>query len=407
MKAQHRVVVTGLGILTANATSAVEFTAALRAGRSGIRDITRFDTGFPFKLGGEVRLEESESGLDRVSQLAMTAARQAVADAGFADDSWRKGAGLCIGTSRGPAISLEQLLATADVAAKQALFDEIPFNSIARNVGRLLGLSGSTSTITMACVSSSLAIGRAFDAIRRGRAGVMLAGGADSLTNLSFSGFSVLRAMTRSVCKPFDVKRDGIVLGEGSGMMILENYDQAVARGARIYAEICGWGTAGDAHHATSPAPDGRGLAGAIRSALRQADLAPDDIEHVNLHGTGTAANDASEPNALRQVFGDRAQHIPVNALKPMFGHTLGAAGVLELSASILSMRGGFIAPTLNTTELDPECGQLNLIRGQSLDHDYRVLVSTKSAFGGANVAIAARLVDVDAVNLVDFKAAA
>lgn len=393
MKSQHRVVVTGLGILTANATSADEFTDALRAGRCGIRDITRFDTGFPFKLGGEVRLEESESGLDRVSRLAMTAARQAVSDARFTDDAWRKGAGLCVGTSRGPAISLEQLLASADVAAKQALFDEIPFNSIARNVARLLNLSGSTSTITMACVSSSLAIGRAFDAIRRGRANVMLAGGADSLTNLSFSGFSVLRAMTRSVCKPFDLHRDGIVLGEGSGMMVLENYEHAVARGARIYAEIGGWGTAGDAHHATSPAPDGRGLAGAIRSALRQANITPGDVEHVNMHGTGTAANDASEPNALRQVFGDRAQSIPVNALKPMFGHTLGAAGVLELSASILSMRGGFIAPTLNTTELDPDCGALNLVRGASLPHDYRVLVSTKSAFGGANVAIVAQLV--------------
>lgn len=391
MKQPHRVVLTGMGILTANASSAEEFADALRAGRSGIRDITRFDTGFPFKLGGEVRLEESESGLDRVSQLAITAARQAVSDSGLEGDAWRKGAGLCVGTSRGPAISLEQLLASADVVAKQALFDEIPFNSIARNVARLLNLSGSNSTVTMACVSSSLAIGRGFDAIRRGRAQVMLAGGADTLTNLSFSGFSMLRAMTRTLCRPFGRDRDGIVLGEGAGMMVLENYDHAVARGARIYAEICGWGTAGDAHHATSPSPEGRGLAGAMRSALRQANLTPDQIEHVNMHGTGTTANDASEPKALHQVFGARAASIPVNSLKPMFGHTLGAAGVLELAASILSMRGGFIAPTLNTEELDADC-ELNLVRGTSLDHTYSVLLSTKSAFGGANVAIAARL---------------
>lgn len=386
-----RVVVTGIGVLTANASSPGEFSDALRAGRSGIRDITRFDTGFPFKLGGEVRLEEEESGLDRVSQLAITAARQAVKDSGLPlDGTWRKRAGLCIGTSRGPALSLEQLLASSDALNRQALFEEIPFSSIARNVAGLLGLTGPTTTVTMACVSSSLAIGNAFDSIRRGRAEVMLAGGADNLTNLSFSGFSVLRAMTRSVCRPFGRNRDGIVLGEGSGILVLEDYDHAVARGATIHAEICGWGTAGDAHHATSPAPDGRGLAAAIGSALRQASFTPADIEHINLHGTGTTANDAAESKAIHTVFGERASRIPVNSLKPMFGHTLGAAGVLELTASILAMQGGFIPPTINTEELDPEC-DLNLVRGKSLEHDYGVLLSTKSAFGGANVAIAAR----------------
>ena len=395
----HRVVVTGIGVLTSNANNAPEFTEALRAGRSGIRDITRFDTGFPFKHGGEVDLEESASVLDRVSQLAICAARQAVADSGLDSDcppedgdmdDWRKQAGICIGTSRGPAISLEQLLVSSDVAARQALFDEIPFSSIARNVARLLQLGGSTTTVTMACVSSSLAIGRAFDAIRRGRAEVMLAGGADSLTSLSFSGFSLLRAMTRSVCRPFDHRRDGIVLGEGSGIMILEDYDHAVARDARIYAEICGWGTAGDAHHVTSPSPDGRGLAGAIRNALQQAKFALDDVEHVNLHGTGTTANDPAESNAMHSVFGGRAKEIPVNSLKPMIGHTLGAAGVLELSASILAMQGGFIPPTINTEELDPQC-DLNVVRGESLNRPFNVFLSTKSAFGGANVAIAAR----------------
>ena len=386
-----RVVVTGMGVLTANASSTGELSDALRAGRSGIRDITRFDTGFPFKLGGEVRLEEGESGLDRVSQLAISAARQAVTDSGLpADGPWRKRAGLAVGTSRGPALSLELLLASSDTAVRQSLFEEIPFSSIARNVARRLGLTGPTSTVTMACVSSSLAIGRAFDAIRHGRAQVMLAGGADSLTSLSFSGFSVLRAMTRSVCRPFGRNRDGIVLGEGAGILVLENYDHAVARGAKIHAEICGWGTAGDAHHATSPAPDGRGLAAAIGSALRQANLTPDEIEHINLHGTGTAANDAAESKAIHRVFGERAPRIPVNSLKPMFGHTLGAAGVLELSASIVAMQGGFIPPTINTEELDPEC-DLNLVRGKSLEQNFDVLLSTKSAFGGANVAIAAR----------------
>jgi 3-oxoacyl-[acyl-carrier-protein] synthase II len=386
-----RVVVTGMGILSSNASSVSEYADALRAGRSGIRDITQFDTAFPFKLGGEVEVDDADSGLDRVSQLAANAARQALADSALdTADGWREETGLCIGTSRGPAISLERLLGSTCEVTNKTLFEEIPFHSIARNVGRILGLSGPMTTVTMACVSSSLAIGQAFDAIRRGRANVMLAGGADSLTNLSFSGFSLLRAMTRSVCRPFDARRDGIILGEGSGILVLEELEHARARGARIYAEIGGWGTAGDAHHATSPSPDGRGLTLAMRTALRQSELMPEEIEHVNLHGTGTATNDASESQAMHRVFGSRASEIPVNSLKPMIGHTLGAAGVLELAGTILSMHGGFVAPTLNTEELDPAC-DLNVVRGESLELPFRTLLSTKSAFGGANVAIAAR----------------
>jgi 3-oxoacyl-[acyl-carrier-protein] synthase II len=386
-----RVVVTGMGILASNARSAPEFADALRSGRCGIRDITQFDTAFPFKLGGEVDIDEADSQLDRVSRLAAYAGRQALADSALGSgNGWRDEAGLCIGTSRGPAISLERLLGTKCEVTCRALFDEIPLHSIARNVGRILGLGGPMTTVSMACVSSSLAIGQAFDTIQRGRASVMLAGGADSLTNLSFSGFSLLRAMTRSVCRPFDSRRDGIILGEGAGILVLEELEHARARGARIYAEIGGWGTAGDAHHATSPSPDGRGLTLAIRHALQQAEFMPDEVEHVNLHGTGTVSNDPSESKAMHRVFGERAASIPVNSLKPMFGHTLGAAGVLELAGTILGMQGGFIAPTLNTEHLDPECN-LNVVRGHSLKLSFEKLLSTKSAFGGANVAIAAR----------------
>ncbi|MCU1347284.1 MAG: putative 3-oxoacyl-acyl carrier protein synthase [Acidobacteria bacterium] len=390
-----RVVVTGMGILTSNATSAAEFSDALREARCGIRDITRFDTDFPFKLGGVVDLEGDEDLVDRVSHLATYAARQAVEDSGLMPEELCEGSGVCIGTSRGPAHSLERLLsATTCAETSRALFEEIPFYSIARNIARTLALTGPVTTVTMACVSSSLAIGRAFDTIRRGRAEIMLAGGADSLTSLSFSGFSLLRAMTRSLCRPFDRRRDGIVLGEGAGVLVLENLEHAVARGAYIYAEIAGWGTAGDAHHATCPSPDGRGLTLAVRNALRQAEMTPGEVAHVNLHGTGTAANDPAECRAMQQVFGERAREIPVNSLKPMFGHTLGAAGVLELAGSILGMRDGFIAPTLNTEELDPQC-DLNVVRGKSIEQTFEALLSTKSAFGGANVAIVARKIAV------------
>ncbi|PYQ55077.1 MAG: beta-ketoacyl-[acyl-carrier-protein] synthase family protein [Acidobacteria bacterium] len=392
----HRVVVTGIGVVTANAANASEYAGALRAGRSGIRDLTLFDPGFPFRQAGQVDLpEDGPEGKrhDRVSRLALTAGEQAVADAGLERGGPAlAAAGLCVGTSRGPAQSLELLLGPAEGEAARGLMREVPFYSIARNLARHLGLSGPSSTVTMACVSSSLAIGRAMDTIRRGRARVMLAGGADSLTNLSFSGFSVLRAMTRTTCRPFDRNRDGMVLGEGAGLLILEELDHARARGARCYGELLGWGTAGDAHHATSPHPEGRGLAAALASALRDARTAPEEIDHANLHGTGTPANDPAECQAVRSVFGAHCEKLPVNSLKPMIGHTLGAAGALELAGSLLAMLGGFIPPTLNSRETDPRC-DLDVVTGAARETAVRTLVSTKSAFGGANVAIVARAV--------------
>jgi 3-oxoacyl-(acyl-carrier-protein) synthase len=386
----RRVVVTGIGVLAANASSAPEFQEALREGRSGIGELTLFDPGLAFRKAGQVHLRDAQPGLDRVSQLAVSAARQAVGDAGFAPGAEAVArAGLVFGTSRGPAQTLERLLRPGD-APRAELLDEIPFHAIARNVARALSLSGPTSTVTMACVSSSLAIGCAIDALRRGRARVMLAGGADGLTNLSFSGFSVLRAMTRTTCRPFDRARDGMVLGEGAGLLVLEDLEHAHRRGARVYGELLGWGTAGDAHHATSPHPDGRGLAAAIGAALRDARVAPHDVAHANLHGTGTVANDPAECQAVRQVFGAHCERLPVNSLKPMIGHTLGAAGVLELAASLLAMQGGFIPPTLNTRERDARC-ELDVVIGESREHELDTVISVKSAFGGANVAIVAR----------------
>jgi 3-oxoacyl-[acyl-carrier-protein] synthase II len=388
-----RVAITGIGVVTSNADSVAAFTSALQDGRSGVKEITRFETGWPFRQGGEVELaaQDEEPQLDRVSQLALAAARRAVADGGTTPELLESSrAGLCLGTSRGPALSLERLLRQDAADDTQALFGEMPFSSIARNVARRLGLTGPLSTVTMACVSSSLAIGQAWDLVRRGRASIMLAGGADSLTTLSFSGFSVLRAMTRTACRPFDRRRDGMILGEGAGILVLEDLEHARRRGARVYAEICGWGTAGDAHHATSPHPEGRGLAQAIRSALRQSGTNADDFDHANLHGTGTAANDPAECQAIKQVFGARRRRLPVNSLKPMIGHTLGAAGVLELAGSVLAMRAGFVPPTLNYAEPDPAC-DLDVVAGDAREQRTDLLLSTKSAFGGANVAIVAR----------------
>lgn len=383
--------ITGIGVLTANAASARGFADALRNGRSGVRTMKRFDPGWPFREAGEVDLVETDEALDRVSQLAVSAAHQAVADAHLpADGEWRRGAGVFAGTSRGPAAALETALRCGVDTAHPALLAEIPFHSVARNVAVRLGLEGPRATVTMACVSSSLAVSRAAEYMRRGRMQIALAGGADALTNLSFSGFSVLRAMTKTVCRPFDRRRDGMVLGEGAGWLLLEEADHARRRGARIYGEVCGWGAAGDAYHPTSPHPEGRGLRQAMARALDHAQLPVGAVDHVNLHGTGTLANDAAECRGVEALLGERARRVPVNSLKPMIGHTLGAAGVLELAGSVLGMYEGFIAPTLNHEASDPAC-HLDVVKGESRSTHVDTLISTKSAFGGANVAIVVR----------------
>ncbi|MCY1014484.1 beta-ketoacyl-[acyl-carrier-protein] synthase family protein [Pyxidicoccus sp. MSG2] len=388
----HRVVITGLGVTAANALSSRELAQALLERRSGVRESRQFGIEGRAYSAGEVDLPGfSAEGVDRVSQLALHAAEQALRDSGLESQAgWREEAGVMLGTSRGPALSLERFMRSGSEATRRTLFGELPFSSIARNVAARFGLGGVLSTVTMACVSSSLAIGRALDEIRHGRAPVMLAGGADALTQLSFSGFSVLRAMTPTVCRPFDHRRNGMVLGEGAGILVLEELHHALQRGARIHAELCGWGTAGDAHHPTSPHPEGRGLQQAMTLALRQSGLTTDQIDFVNLHGTGTPANDPAECHALRRVFGERTASLPVNSLKPYFGHTLGASGVLELIGSVLGMERDFIPPTLQCEELDPRC-DVDVVRGEGRARRIDVLMSTKSAFGGANVALVAR----------------
>jgi len=387
-----RVVITGLGVIASNGYSKDEFSQSLSTGRCGIRPTDRFGINGRSGQAGEVNLPgDSPEEFDRVSQLAFNATLQALRDCGLdPEGSWREEAGFILGTSRGPAISLERFLRTTDSPADLALFREVPFSSIVRNVASRFGFGGAVSTVTMACVSSSLAIGRAMDFICGGRASVMFAGGADALTNLSVSGFSVLRAITPNLCRPFDERRNGMILGEGSGVVVLESLEHATRRGAKVYAELCGWGVAGDAHHPTRPHPEGRGLRQAMAGALQHSGMDASQIDFVNLHGTGTLANDPAECQALHQVFGSRAATLPVNSLKPFIGHTLGAAGVIELIGSLLGMAQDFIAPTLNCEQVDPKCG-VDVVRGAGRAQRIDALMSTKSAFGGANVALVAR----------------
>lgn len=389
---EKRVVITGMGVITATAKSVDEFDHALRQGVSGIKPVTLFDASlYAFGAAGEIEgLTPEAPALDRASQLALYAARGAVDDAGAVFlDANRTRAGVVLGTTCGGITSHESVLRSWARGEHQALeaMDEVPFHVMAAHVARAYRLEGPVATIAIACASGANAVGYAADLIRSGHADIMLAGGADTISHFTFSGFSILRAMTRDACRPFDAERSGIVLGEGAGVLVLEEAERALQRGARIYADVLGHGYCNDAHHSTSPAPDGGGMLRSVRDALEQSGLRPDDIDYVNAHGTATQANDAMEMAAYRRLFGERAARVPISSIKPMTGHTLGAAGAIELVATVLALLGQYVPPTLNARK--PPVGEFDFVPNQSRPASLRYALNLNAGFAGHNTAIA------------------
>jgi 3-oxoacyl-[acyl-carrier-protein] synthase II len=387
---RRRVVITGMGVITATAGSVEAFDRALRDGASGVKEVTLFDaTPYAFRSMGQATDLEGEDGtLDRASQLAKYAARAAVRDAGA---DWvgehRRRIGVALGTTCGGVTSHEQILrrwASTQPVALEAL-DEVPFHVMAQHVAREHRLEGPVATITIACASGANAVGYAADLIRSGHADAMLAGGSDTVSHFTFSGFSSLRAMTGDACRPFDEARSGIVLGEGAGVLVLEDEERALRRGARIHAEVLGYGFCNDAYHSTAPAPDGGGMLRSAQDALRAAGLGPDDIDYVNAHGTATQANDAMEIAAYRTLFGERAARVPVSSIKAMVGHTLGAAGAIELVATVLALKGQYVPPTINA--LRPTAA-LDTVPERSREERLRHALCCNAGFGGHNTAV-------------------
>lgn len=389
---RHRIVVTGMGVLTANARNAGEFAAALRAGTSGIKDVSLFDaSAYAFPYMGEIEgFRGEDDGLDRASQLALAAAKAAVQEAG---EQWIEAhhgrTGVILGTTCGGVTSHEDVMRkwAMEAAASLEEIDEIPFHVMSVHVARRLRLGGPVATVTIACASGANAIGLAADLIRTGQADMMLAGGSDTVSQFTFSGFSILKAMARDACRPFDKNRSGIALGEGAGVVVLESYEQAAKRGAPIYAEILGHGFCNDAYHSTAPDPEGGGMAKSIRHALKRAGLRPEDVDYINAHGTGTPANDVMECNAYKRVFAGRMRTVPVSSTKSMIGHTLGAAGAIELIAGILALQGGFAPPTINYATPDALC-DLDVVPNQSRHLPLRHVLSCNAGFGGHNAAV-------------------
>lgn len=406
----RRVVVTGLGVVSPVGQDVPSFWAGLVAGKSGVSEITRFDTtGYSTRIGAEVSDFDPEQHMDRklarrsdrFTQFGLAASAQALEQSGLMGRLGSEVAGVLFGTGIG---GIETLCDQHRIMLDRGPDRVSPFfiptmiaNMAAAQIAMTFGLKGPNVTVVTACASSANAIGDAFKTVQRGAAEVMLAGGSEApFVPLAFAGFCSMRAMsTRNhdpagAMRPFDGERDGFVMGEGAGMLVLESEEHALARGARILGEIAGYGTTADAYHITAPCPDGDGAARAMLAAVTDAGLRPAQIDYINAHGTSTPANDRTESIAIKAVFGPRAGSIPISSTKSMVGHLLGAAGAAELIATLLTLEHGVIPPTINYTTPDPEC-DLDYVPLQARSARLETALSNSFGFGGQNACLVVR----------------
>jgi len=399
---QEKVVITGLGVHCSIAREVDGFADALRAGRQGFHEIDEFDmAGCRNRLAGMVKeLEEvpTRTGM-RSNILLKHAVTQALADAALADAvPDRSRVGVSVGTSVGGVGGYVDWVAGSESPDLDAVFhtplnpynrlrgqecvSNVPHTLLPYEVAREHGFSAGTSCCVTACSAGANSLAIAADFIRNGRADAMVAGALDTFTPLTYMGFHALMAMTKALPSPFDANRSGLLVGEGAGIMILESESAALRRGAKIYAELAGYGLANDAFHVTQPHPGGRGAIQAMRAALRDAGMGADEVEYVNMHGTGTKYNDLMELKAMREVFGDRAGRIPISSIKSAIGHTLGAAGSIEGIASVLALHHEFLPANLNFTT-PMEGFEYDLVTEPRPAPGLRTAMSNSFAFGG------------------------
>jgi 3-oxoacyl-[acyl-carrier-protein] synthase II len=393
-----RVVVTGVGPVTAVGVGRRATWEALLAGRCGFSEVGSFDTrAYKVHRGAEVRgfrADEfvrrlSPAAVGRTTALAIAAARLALEDAGLDESRVASGrGGVVVGTTSGEPQAIERfndrcLAGRLDEAGPELLAD-YPSHIIAARVAAELGLAGVTAVIPAACAAGNYAIAYATEVLQSGRADLMLAGGADSFSRITYTGFARLGAIAPDVCQPFDRDRKGMIPGEGAALLVLERLEQAAARGAEVYAEVAGWGLTCDAHHMTGMDAEGEGAARAMRAALRAARLAPADVSYVSAHGTGTVTNDRTETKAVKRVFGECAGRVPISSVKSMLGHSMGAASAVEAAVCALAVRTGRVPPTMNLHDPDPEC-DLDYVPNRARELPVRVALNNAYGFGGSN----------------------
>jgi len=408
---KRRVVITGLGCVTALAESAEALFEALCQGRSGVSTITTFDTTeYPVTIGGEIRdfdigryiSSRDAKRMDRFTQMAMASSIQAVQDSGldFSHEDPRR-VGVLIGTGIGGIKEIEEqherLLTRGPRKVSPFCVPKLMGNAASGCVSIHYGLTGPNMCVVTACASASNAIGEAFWSICSSRSDIMIAGGSEAaLTPVGLASFCALKSLSTrnddptAASRPFDVDRDGFILSEGAGVVILEEYEHARARGATILAELIGYGATADAHHITAPAPDGAGAAEAMRIALNTAQLAPEQVDYINAHGTSTQLNDVAEAVAIKAVFGEHAYKLAISSSKSELGHLLGASGAVELIATVKTLQHGVIPPTINLERVDPECDpRLNYVPREAQERPVKVAISNSFGFGGHNSVLA------------------
>ena len=407
-----KVVVTGMGAITPLGLNVEDTWQALIEGRSGIGRITQFDaSAYPTQIAGEVKGFDPGEYMDvrearrmaRFSQFAVAGAKMALEDAGLTvDESTAEDVGVVIGTAIGGGLVESEMahliLLNKGLRRVPPLFvpSMIP-NAAAHHVACAFGIRGYSSTVVGACASGNQAIGEGARAIRDGSAQVVIAGGTEStMCELALAGICAMRALsTRNdeperASRPFDAERDGFVVSDGCGVLVLESLDHAMARGARVYAEVLGYGVSSDAYHVSAPHPEGRGSALAMRRAIADAGLKPEDIRYINAHATATPTGDPAEVVAIKSVFGSRAYEIPVNATKSMIGHLLGAAGAVEAIATIMTIQEGILHPTINYEHPDPEC-DLDCVPNEARRTQVDIALSNSFGFGGQNACLVFR----------------
>jgi len=387
-----QVAITGLGIFCSTGKNVEEFAQSLKEGRTGIGLITLFDTSkYPCKIGAEIRDYRPEEffkkkelkKLSRTDQFGLIASEEAVKTSAIRSYPSEE-VGVCLGAGAGGMFEAETYHREILVKGKSKpslIWPFIPSYTTDR-VAEKFGFSGPKFTVTTACSSSATAVGYGADLILTGKSKAIVCGGSEALSELTFGGFNSLKATDPSPCRPFDRKRAGMSLGEGAGILILEDLDEAERRGVKIIAEFLGYGIGGEAYHITAPEPTGIGGARIMKEAIEESGIPVTEVDYINAHGTGTPLNDKAETISIKNVFGERAYSIPVSSIKSSVGHCLGSAGAIEAVASILSIIHQFIPPTLNHQRGDEDC-DLDYVPGKSRHAEVGVVLSNSFAFGG------------------------
>lgn len=404
---KRRVVVTGLGAITPLGIGVEESWKRIKAGESGITKITKFDASkLPSQIAGEVKGFKPEefmpaklvSRVDTFIQYAIACTRMAIEDAGLPSKDLGDEVGVIIGVGMGGVGQIEYYTRVLDTKGYRRI---TPFfipmiipNMAAGQIAILFGAKGPNLAVCTACAAGNHAIGEGYRLIKEGRATAIICGGSESLINeLCVAGFAVMKALStrndepEKASRPFDAKRDGFVIAEGCGILILEELNHALKRGAKIYAELIGYGLNADAYHMTAPPPDGEGAAKCMELALKDAGISPEDIDYINAHGTGTPLNDLAETKAIKKVFKDHAYKLMISSTKSMIGHLLGGAGGVEAVFTVLSLVEGIIPPTINLEEPDPEC-DLDYVPNSARKADIKIAMSNGFGFGGTNACL-------------------